>query len=301
MNDQGKAYLFALTAVAIWSTVATAFKIALGYLDPYTLLFIATCASSLSLLVVVSLNGGISRVRKLPPLRLLKYCILGALNPVLYYIVLFNAYDLLKAQEAQPLNYTWPVIMSLLSIVFLKERLKALNIAALLLGLAGVIVISTRGMLFNDSPDATGVVLALSSGVIWSVYWIAMLKEKGDKDVMMLVSFATSIPVLAVIALIAGGPVITGIIPIGAAIYIGIFEMGITFFLWMMALTLSGNTTRVTSLIYLGPFLSLVFINLILGERILLTTIAGLALITAGIALQSRAGASSSKEDPVDR
>lgn len=301
MNDQGKAYIFALAAVAIWSTVATAFKIALGYLDPYTLLFIASCASSLSLLIVVSLNGGISRVWKLPARRLLKYCLLGSLNPVLYYIVLFNAYDLLKAQEAQPLNYTWPVIMGLLSIAFLKERLKALNIAALLLGLAGVIVISTRGMMFSDVPNAPGVVLALSSGVIWSVYWITMLKQKGDRDVVMLVSFSSSIPVLAVIALVTGGPAITGIIPLGAAIYIGIFEMGITFFLWMMALTLSSNTTRVASLIYLGPFLSLVFINLILGERILLTTIAGLVLITAGIALQSRAGGSSSKEVPADR
>ncbi|MDG6224213.1 MAG: DMT family transporter [Candidatus Thermoplasmatota archaeon] len=301
MNDQGKAYLFALTAVAIWSTVATAFKIALGYLDPYTLLFIATCASSLSLLIVVSLNGGISRVRNLPPLRLLKFCILGTLNPVLYYVVLFNAYDLLKAQEAQPLNYTWPMIMGLLSIVFLKERLRALNIAALFLGFAGVMVISTKGFLFSDVPNAMGVVLALSSGILWSIYWIAMLKERRDRDVVMLVSFVSSIPILAVIALIAGGPTITGIIPIGAAIYVGIFEMGVTFFLWMRALTLSSNTTRITSLIYLGPFLSLVFINLILGEKILLTTLAGLVLITAGIALHSWARVPPSMKVKADR
>ena len=31
----------------------------------------------------------------------------GLLNPCLYYLVLFKAYELLPAQQAQALNYSW--------------------------------------------------------------------------------------------------------------------------------------------------------------------------------------------------
>jgi drug/metabolite transporter (DMT)-like permease len=73
---------------------------------------------------------------------------------------------------------------------------------------------------------------------------------------------------------------------VAGAIYIGLFEMGITFILWLKALTFSENTAKVSNLIYLSPFISLIFIRNVLGEPIFLTTIIGLSLIVTGIFLQ---------------
>lgn len=53
MTDQGRAYMYGAATVGIWSTVATAFKLALRHLDPLQLLLVATIVSLLVLLTVL--------------------------------------------------------------------------------------------------------------------------------------------------------------------------------------------------------------------------------------------------------
>jgi drug/metabolite transporter (DMT)-like permease len=67
-----------------------------------------------------------------------------------------------------------------------------------------------------------------------------------------------------------------------------VFEMGIAFVLWSYAMKKAENTAKVSNLIFISPFLSLVFIWFILGERILPSTYVGLVLIMAGLWLQQR-------------
>jgi drug/metabolite transporter (DMT)-like permease len=69
-------------------------------------------------------------------------------------------------------------------------------------------------------------------------------------------------------------------------IYIGLFEMGITFVVWLKALKYAENTAKVSNLVYLSPFISLIFVSIFVGEKIMLSTIAGLALIIGGILMQ---------------
>jgi drug/metabolite transporter (DMT)-like permease len=73
---------------------------------------------------------------------------------------------------------------------------------------------------------------------------------------------------------------------LAGAIYIGLFEMGITFVLWLYALKYSSTTAKVSNLIYLSPFISLIIIHFAVGETILPSTVAGLLMIISGIILQ---------------
>lgn len=66
--------------------------------------------------------------------------------------------------------------------------------------------------------------------------------------------------------------------------------MGITFIVWLSALKKSQTTAHISNLIFLSPFLSLIYIHFLVGEEILLSTIAGLALIIAGIFLHHYGG-----------
>ncbi len=72
-----------------------------------------------------------------------------------------------------------------------------------------------------------------------------------------------------------------------ACIYVGFFEMGITFVFWLKALSLSDSLSKISNLIYLTPFLSLFVINFILKERILPSSIFGLVFIILGILIQN--------------
>ena len=75
----------------------------------------------------------------------------------------------------------------------------------------------------------------------------------------------------------------------GAA-YIGVFEMGIAYVFWLKAMKLSTDTARIANLIFICPFLSLIFIHFLLGEQILPATFIGLIFIVAGLVLQGRSG-----------
>ena len=288
MTNSKKALVFGLATVAIWSTVASAFKLSLRVLDPLQLLLLACAASVAALAGVLLFQKKFSLVGKISRNELLRCGLLGALNPFLYYVILFKAYDLLPAQEAQPINYTWAITLTLLSIPLLKQRLRPKDFLAILISYFGVVVISAHGdLLALQFSNPGGVGLALGSTVIWALYWIFNTKSSVDPTVGLFLNFLFGLPlILAATLLFSELPDLTAQGVAGAA-YVGFFEMGITFALWLTAMKYAalpdgGGTARVANLIFLSPFLSLVFIQLLTGERILPATVAGLGFIVAG-------------------
>jgi len=289
MRAQKKAYVFGLATVLLWSTVASAFKLTLRYVDHVQLLFYSSLFSTAILGAILvwqrKLGLAFSGSRK----EYTRSMVLGALNPAVYYLVLFKAYDLLPAQEAQPLNYTWALTLSLLSIPLLKQRLSLWEIAALILGYAGVFVISTHGdfTAFRLS-NPLGVALALGSAFIWALYWIYNTKDPRDPVVCLFLSFVFGLPWTFVFCLFFSSLHLSTIQGLLGTAYVGCFEMSVTFVLWLLALRSSVSTARVSMLIFISPFFSLVFIRFFVGERILPSTIVGLGLLVAGLLLQRK-------------
>jgi len=279
--------LHALGAVALWSTVATAFKIALRHVSPLQLLCYSSLVSFLALLAILSAQG---RLRTLFSCSLAEYAWsagAGFLNPFLYYLVLFQAYSRLLGQEALVLNYTWPIVLVLLSVFFLKQRLGPAVLAALVLSFAGVLLIATRGSFRSlRFSDPLGVGLALGSSLIWASFWLLNVKDRRDAVLKLCLNFFFgSLCSVAALGILEGFslPVPAG----GAAVaYVGLFEMGITFVLWMRAMKLAASTALIGNLVFLSPFVSLLLLHLIIGERLFASTFVGLALIVAGILLQ---------------
>ncbi|SDL12697.1 Permease of the drug/metabolite transporter (DMT) superfamily [Maridesulfovibrio ferrireducens] len=286
-KDQKKAYIYGLAAVLIWSTVASAFKIALSYMDPLQLLFYAVVFSTLTLLILLIVQGKIGQVAQMSMPNILKCALPGILNPFLYYIVLFKAYDLLPAQEAQPLNYTWAITLSLLSIPLLGQKLNARELIAIFTSYLGVVVISTHGNLLDiQFSNGFGVFLALFSTIIWALYWIYNTKSKTDPLIELFLNFCLGLPLVTIAMLIFSGPPPFELPAVLSAAYVGLFEMGITFALWLKALKLTEKTAKISNLIFLSPFLSLVLIHFILGEEILPSTLVGLLFIVGGNIIQ---------------
>ena len=81
MDNQRKAILFGLLAVLSWSTVATAFKLALQRMDHFQLLFLAVVFSLLSLGIVLIFQGRSGLLLKAGPRQWLICAGLGLLNP----------------------------------------------------------------------------------------------------------------------------------------------------------------------------------------------------------------------------
>jgi drug/metabolite transporter (DMT)-like permease len=287
MENQHKAYLYGIATVLFWSTVASAFKISLKYLDPVQLLLYASIISTMILTLILLVKGRISILFSYSPSQYLHSLKVGLLNPFLYYLVLFKAYDLLPAQVAQPLNYTWALTLAFLSIPLLKQKIGAREIVAGIICYLGVVVISTRGEMVNFSSfNPIGVILALASTVIWSLGWILNTKDDRDPVASLLLAFLFGLPFIFIACMFFSSLTIPDPRGLLGAAYVGTFEMGITFVFWLKALKLSENTAKVGYLIFLSPFLSLLLIHFIVGEEIMASTFIGLVFIVSGLMIQ---------------
>jgi drug/metabolite transporter (DMT)-like permease len=284
---QQRAFLFALASVLCWSTVATAFKLALRDVGVPALVLYSTLTSAIVLGLIVLASKRRSALRALTGKDILLSAVMGLLNPFAYYLVLFRAYDLLPAQEAQSLNYTWPIVLSLMAALLPGQTLRARDAIAMVISFCGVIIISTRGDVTGlHFANPEGVALAVGSSGIWASYWILNMRSTIDPVLRLTLNFCAGAVYIAAFVLLTGADLSTSPSGALAAVYIGLFEMGLTFVLWMSALRHARSAASVSNLVYLSPFLSLLIIAAVLRESIYPSTLIGLVLIVGGILWQ---------------
>lgn len=287
MTRQSKALAYGLVTVLLWSTVASAFKLSLQYLQPLELLLWANIFSLITLGLILLVQGKIANLAGMAFKDVLRQGALGILNPFLYYVLLFKAYELLPAQQAQPLNYTWAITLSLLSVPILGHRLSARELGAIMLGYTGAAVIATRGNLLSlEFSNELGVTLALASTLIWAVYWLLNTRNNNDPVITLFLNFLFALPLIWLTNLWLTGLIWPSLPGLAGAAYVGVFEMGVAFVLWLHAMKLTESTARLAGLIYLSPFLSLVLIHYLVGEEIHWSSGVGLVLIVTGTLLQ---------------
>ncbi|MFT6985503.1 MAG: drug/metabolite transporter (DMT)-like permease [Psychromonas sp.] len=287
MKNEKRALGFGLAAVLLWSTVAVAFKLTLQEFTPIQMLTVASFVSAIALTVICGVQGKLHQLRVTFFSNPLDYLILGLINPFAYYLILFKAYDLLPASQAQSLNYSWAITLTLMAALFLGQKIRKQDWIACTLGYAGVVVIATKGDLFALEFDSLlGVILALLSTLLWAGYWILNTKNRADPAVGVLLGFLIALPFAVALSIYEGAVWEQSLQGWLAVSYVGLFEMGITFILWLSALKATDHTARISNLIFISPFISLLLLAYIIGEIIPPSTLIGLAMIVSGLIFQ---------------
>lgn len=288
ITNQKRAYLFALIAVLFWSTMSSAFKLSLRTIEFDRLLFWSAIFGVITLFFINHLGKNPLKLKKLSTKNWIASAIMGFFNPFLYYMVLFKAYELLEAQIAGALNYTWPLTLVVMSAIFLKQKINYLSYIAIIISFIGIVIISTKGN-FSDIGDSSllGIILAIGSSIFWASYWIMNIKDSREETGKIMLNMAFGVVYIFIYMILTSRSISfpTGYALIGC-IYIGLFEMSITFVIWLLALKNSINTAKVSNLIFLAPFIALIFISLTVKETIHITTLIGLVFIIGGILFQ---------------
>ena len=291
-----KAYLFAILAVLFWSTCPTAFKLGLQHLTSWQLLSGATLSSTVVLGIITAAQGKLKSLFSFTRKDLIFSALMGLLNPVAYYLILFKAYTILPSQVAQPLNMVWPIVLVLLAIPMLGQRIHWKSIGAMLISFSGVVLISLmRGTSGEDPQNRLGIFLALSSSVFWAAYFLFNTRDQRDPLARLFLNFTFATLFLLLAGTLTDNPFPDSAEGWSAALYVGVFEMGITFALWLMAIRLAPKSDRISNLVYMAPFLNLFLANQVLGEDIYLTTVMGIILLVGGIVLQNLSGRNAEK------
>lgn len=282
-----KAVFFALLSILFWSTMGSAFKLTLQYTNPPMLLLISCVTSLLFLFVFNYYSTPKFSFRNIQTKYWFKSAIMGLFNPLLYYLVLFEAYSRIPAQEGVALNYIWPLVLVVFSVIFLKQKVSILSMIAILISFLGTLIIVSHGNIYEFSfSDPIGVVLALGSAFFWATFWIINMKDDRAAVPKMLLNFIFGTVYIVLYLAITQKFISIGWQGILGGVYIGIFEMGLTFVLWLMALQSAKNTSMISNLVFISPFLSLFLVSIFVGEKILISTWIGLAVIVTGILMQ---------------
>lgn len=284
MKNSARSVVLGVVAVLSWSTVATAFKVALSHMTVFEMLVVACSSALLIFTVWMTVTGSWGEFRKLTPALWGRFAISGLVAPVAYYLVLFSAYDYLPAQMAQPINYLWPIVLAVLLAIFAHRPIPRAKYLGMVVSLAGVVIISLGGSAIEGSVSVPGIALAFGSAFLWALYWILNegLKDKVSEGASLFLTFLFGMIYLGIGTIFYPLPHLSTEAILSGA-YIGAFEMGVPFICFGLAIRHTDNPALINQMCYLAPFLSLFFISIILGETIVLTTYLGLCLIVGGL------------------
>lgn len=275
-------------AILFWSTMSSAFKLTLRYIAFDQLLLWSSLFGAVSLLLINQLSKTPLNFKQITFRQVRSSAIMGFFNPFLYYLILFKAYELLEAQIAGTLNYTWPIVLVIMSIFLLNQKISFWSVFAILVSFFGIVIISTKGSIVSiGNSNYLGIILAVGSAFFWAYYWILNMKDKREETGKIFLNLIFGFIYIIIYLLFTSKSISfpTGY-ALAGSIYIGLFEMSITFVIWLLALTNSSNTAKVSNLIYLSPFIALFFIRYTVGEEIHFSTFIGLIFIVVGILLQ---------------
>ena len=236
--------LLAFAAVLLWSMLA-AMGLKLRGMPPFLLVGAALLIGSL-----VSVH----RIRewRAP----WKVVALGVYGLFAYHLALFVALRNAPAVEANLINYLWPLLIVVLTPLFMRDkRLTARHAIAALLGFGGAALLVTGGKFAFEWRYATGYALALGAALIWSTYSLAT-SRLGSMPTAMVGLFCAVSGVLA----LACHALFEPHYAIASAdwpwlIALGLGPMGLAFFAWDAALK-RGDPRSIGLLSYLTPLLS---------------------------------------------
>ncbi len=274
-------WIWVALSVLSWSTVASASKWTLDFMHPFWMLFFSSFTASLILWILLSFHPFYTIKQRIK----WKWIFLGLLNPFFYYLLLFEAYRTTPAQEALVLNYTWGILLALLSSIVFKKPLKINTISGMLISFAGVWVLISGGN-FLLPHISWGNFLAFFSAFVWALYWVCNMKEEKTPLSALFVQFSTGALAILLFSLcFAPIPRIFPFYGMMGSIYLGFFEMSLPFFWWLLALRQSSSDPRMIHWIYLSPVLSMFWIGIFLKEAVSIYSWMGLILVLSGILL----------------
>ena len=282
-----KNYIYAFFTILIWATMATIVKLLLLNIPNLEALSISSIFAFLFLVVVNIKNGKLKEMRKYSVKDYFAMAGLGFLGLFMYSALYYYGLAQLTSQEACIVNYLWPIMLVMFSVIILKEKITLAKCIAMCCSFLGIVILST-GSGNTVSGNATlGIISCIVAAACYGLFSVLNKKADYDQNIAMMVIWF----VVAVCAAILGSVIeewkpIAGMQWFGM-IWLGVIVDAVAYLLWALALKGVNNTAKIANLAYLTPFLSLVISAVVLRENVHARAVIALIFIVGGILLQS--------------
>lgn len=205
-----------------------------------------------------------------------------------YHALLFAAFRLAPAVEANLLQYLWPLLIVLLTPLFLPgRRLSIAHIAGALLGFGGAALIVGGGQMTLSGTHAWGYACAIAAAAVWAIYSLGCrrLPPFPTSAIAACCLLAGALAVLAQVAL-DGPQALQRLNPSDGLLLLvlGLGPMGVAFLTWDIAMK-HGDPRAIGALSYLTPLLSTLLLTGVNGHDVTAHSALAMVAILAGALL----------------
>ncbi len=292
LDGYGKGYGAAAGACVIWGVSFVATKVALQSFTPYMLLALRFAVASAFLLPAFVFF----KREKLHGRDLVLFCLLGVMEPGLYFLCETRGLMYTSASVASLIIGSIPVFVMMLGAAFLKEpvRLKTgLGVALTLVGIAFLVHKDMDG----SSPAASpllGNLLIMGAALCASVYTIVSrsLSARYRPVTLTTIQAAFAAAFFALLAFTEGSSGMKApptVQALGSLLFLAFFATLAAFWLYNASLQIL-PASQVAVWINLIPLVTVLTARIVLDETLSWPQLAGAVLILLGVRVSTRTG-----------
>ena len=285
-------YLEALFAVMIWGASFIATKIAVGEISPVAVVWLRFAMGIPILFLAVLMRKQLAFPKGN---EWWYFTLLGFLGITFHQWLQSNGLKTAQATTTAWIVSTSPAFIAILAWLVLKEKLNLAQSAGILLAMAGVLAVVSKGDLSTIAVGKFGTYgdfLILISAINWAVFSILSRRGLMVHPSTRLTFWVMTIGwLLTSVAFVAGRNYreisLLDVRGWMAMVYLGVFSTGLAYIAWFDALS-QLPAAQTGAFLFVEPLTSMVVAAIILHEQITLVAVLGGAVILFGIWLVNR-------------
>jgi drug/metabolite transporter (DMT)-like permease len=275
-----KAILMGLAFACMWSSAFTSARVIVEYAPPLTALALRFLISGIIGVVIAWFLGQSARLTRQ---QWLGVVIFGVCQNALYLGLNFVAMQTIPASLAAIIASTMPLLVAVTGWLVFGTKVRPLGLAGLIAGLVGVVLI--MGARLQGGADLFGILLCVVGVVSLTVATLAVLGASSGGNVLMIVGLQMLVgsALLWVPAFtIEVWDVTWNWQLVVAFVYTTLVPGLAATLVWFLLVGRIG-TVKASTFHFLNPFLGVAIAAALLGERIGVLDVVGVAVIAGGI------------------
>ncbi len=276
-----KGELFVVISAVGFGTMGVLGKLAYKEgLNTQTLLTLRFIFASLILFVILKLKG---KSVKIPAEHIKSYFFLGSILYTLVSFFYFFALNYISASLTVVIFFLYPIYVTIISIVFLKDKLTKIKLICLIVSFVGIYIIVSPG---NAQVNMTGIILSLIGGLLYAFYVVFL----GYSNIKYTDSLTTGFYINLFAAFGMGTWAFTTqnfIYPINSqalmySILLGLFASAVAIMAFFAGVKLIG-AVKASIIANVEPLAAVILATVILSETLSMTQLFGGLLIIVAV------------------
>ncbi|HSD63675.1 MAG TPA: DMT family transporter [Ignavibacteriaceae bacterium] len=285
MRKVPSAYLKPLLATTFWGVSFIATKTALNELTPVMIIILRLLLGITFLIILAVYTKSDFSIK----FKQHAFIFLLAVIAVIHLWIQVTGLQYTSAANTGWIIGTSPVFMTIMGMIFFKEKLTLSQLAGIIIAFAGLVLLISKGNIASIGfISHKGDFLVLASAFTWGAYSMVNKKISLTYPPVMTILYLFIMMAIILLPVTANKETIfrlehLSVISCISILFLGIFCSGISYVLWAQSLK-DMDSSKVGAFLYFEPFVTVFSAWIFLNENItLLMIISGIIIITGVI------------------